>query len=95
MVEDCGDRCFTYLRALWSQTTGASGMLVLLLSFTQMAEAVDVRLMAPLTTLVKADQVPSGDKVIEVDLVVPPDAPSDLGIAGQIQDLPDVGLGQV
>ena len=79
MAQDCGDLFFTYFRALWSQTA-ASGMLVLLLFFEQMAPAVDVRLMAPLTTLVEADQVPSGDKVIEVDLVVPPDAPSDLGV---------------
>ena len=91
MVNDCGDICMRTQRVVRSFFTSASAMLVVFLLFAhflfaQMAVAVDVRLMSPLTTLVEADRVPSGDKVIEVDVVVPPDAPSDLGVGAFCAD---------
>ena len=89
MVSDAGVMCLRIQRAVVSFFTSASWMLVVIISFShfvQMALAVDVRLMAPLTTLVEADRVPSGDKLIVVDVVVPVDAPTDLGVGAFCAD---------
>ncbi len=91
MVNDRGDICMRIQRAVKTFLTSVSAKLVVFLlfahlSFAQMAVAVEVRLMSPLTTLVEADRVPSGDKLIVVDVVVPADAPSDLGVGAFCAD---------
>ncbi|MBA3684466.1 MAG: hypothetical protein H0W72_04415 [Planctomycetes bacterium] len=48
--------------------------------------AQDVRLRAPLTTTVEVAGAPAGDRVLAATVVVPADAPSDLGIGAYLRD---------
>ncbi len=50
------------------------------------AQAVEVRLCAPLATVVAAPAAPAGDKLLTADVAVPRDAPADLGVGAYVCD---------
>ncbi len=67
------------LLVLWLILAGSPGR-------AQAADLRQVALSSPMNTMVRADHVPAGPTRIEAEIIVPADAPADLGVGGYLAD---------
>lgn len=75
---------FSFLsRSIWQ---GSRELICILLSLNALQAVEKVVLQSPLSTVVMATAVPAGEKRVLADIVIPADAPADLGVAAFVRD---------